>query len=89
MPDQSPYRPLPPPVAGLPLVGGFEILSLWPDIGGDWYAPGAKVDRVCRILGEQMVAVDAAHAASRPDGLPLIGGFEILARWPDKGGDDN
>lgn len=55
----------------------------------DWYAPCAKIDRVCRILGEQMVAVDAAYAASRPDGLPLFGGFEILTRWPDKGGDDN
>ena len=47
------------------------------------YAPQAKVARVCEIVGGQMAAIDALYVASRPDGLPLFGGFEPLRQWPD------
>ena len=48
----------------------------------DTYAPLAKVERVCAILGDQESAIDAAFAARPVGGYPLFGGFEVLGRWP-------
>lgn len=51
------------------------------------YAPLAKVERVCAILGDQMRALDALYVASRAaGGLPLFGGFGPLAAWPAEAG---
>ena len=46
------------------------------------YAPLAKVQRVCSILGDQMGALDALWASLGGAALPLFGDFAPLAAWP-------
>ena len=43
------------------------------------YAPLAKVQRVCAIVGDQMAALDALWARG---GVGIFDGFEALAAWP-------
>ena len=53
------------------------------------YAPLAKVQRVCGIIGDQMAALDALWASLGGRSLPLYGDFAPLAAWPSRAGADD
>jgi hypothetical protein len=54
----------------------------------DNYAPLAKVQRVCRIIGDQLLALELLwekHAKSgdrRFASLPVYGDFTVMKAWP-------